>query len=89
MSAPIHTPAPWRGGSAATVLSADGRTICRMAVRFDETEVADWYLVIAAPQLLRALEALAGAAAMTPNFASPLMLKGAFEAIALAKGEKI
>ena len=35
-------------------------------------------------ELLRALEVLAGAASATPNFASPLVLKGAFEVIAKA-----
>ncbi len=48
---------------------------------------ANAQIMTSAKALLRSLEALAGAAAMTPNFSSPLMLKGAFETIAKAKGE--
>ena len=86
MSAPMHTPGPWVGGPAATVLAADGRRVCQMAVRIDETEVADWHLVIAAPDLLVALENLANAASATSGFASPMFLKDARAAIAKARG---
>lgn len=76
-----------------------GHTPCTMGVGCDEYGIcyAEAHgqpdqcpkapsLIAAAPELLLMLEALAGAAAATPGFASPLILSEAHKTIAKAKG---
>lgn len=50
-----HTPGPWSLGPAAVVLGADGRRVCQLAVRIDDTDVADARLIAAAPEMFEAL----------------------------------
>jgi hypothetical protein len=85
MSGAVHTPGPWVAGPAASIRGADGRSICRMTVRFDETEIADWHLVIAAPELLEQIELMVAVSRSTSGF-SPMIRKQAEAVIAKARG---
>jgi len=81
-----NTPGPWSHAPAGVIIGADGRRICIVPARLDESDIADGDLIAAAPELLEA--AVTARDILKPYFDEPL--RTAFwklaDAIAKAKG---
>lgn len=54
-----HTPGPWSVGPAHAVIGANGKRVCQGAIRHDDHDVDDIFLIASAPELLEALESIA------------------------------
>lgn len=81
-----HTPPPWRD-DCGEIVDRNGLGVADVWWRPNEAEgEANARLIVAAPELLEALQFLADVARATPCFLSPLALRNADEAIAKARG---
>jgi hypothetical protein len=46
------TPGPWSFAPASVIIGADGKRVCQVFVRLDDTDLGDGFLIASAPDLL-------------------------------------